>query len=172
MTVRHCCSVVAHQLLIYKGIASSERVRRQILSACEPQILGKCAGHDQDPLEIPAEIRDLTAKSVEEASKAFGSFIEAAHKATAQAEGTASALQSTAKDVSAKALSFTEANLKSAFDHAQKLIQAKDPQEILAHQSEYVKKQLAAMEEHAKELGSAVLKAVTPDTASRSARPF
>jgi hypothetical protein len=48
-------------------------------------------------------------------------------------------------------------------EHAQKLIQAKDPQEILAHQSEYVKKQLAAMEEHAKELGTAVLKAVTPD---------
>ena len=114
------------------------------------------------PYEIPAEIRDLTAKSVEEARKAFGSFIEAAHKATAQA-GTANALQSNAKDVSAKALSFTEANLKAAFDHAQKLIQAKDPQEILAHQSEYVKKQLAAMEEHAKELGTAVLKAVTPD---------
>ena len=104
------------------------------------------------PYEIPAEIRDLTAKSVEEARKAFGSFIEAAHKTTGQAEGTAK-----------KALSFTEANLKAAFDHAQKLIQAKDPQEILAHQSEYVKKQFAAMEEHAKELGTAVLKVVTPD---------
>src|SRR3977135_852870 len=66
------------------------------------------------PYEIPTEIRDLTAKSVEEARKAFGSFIEAAHKATAQAEGTTNALQSTAKDVSAKALSFTEANLKAA----------------------------------------------------------
>jgi hypothetical protein len=79
------------------------------------------------PYEIPAEIRDLTAKSVEEARKAFGSFIEAAHKVTAQAGGTASALQSSAKDVSAKALSFTEANLKAAFDHAQKLIQARIP---------------------------------------------
>jgi hypothetical protein len=38
------------------------------------------------PYESPAEIRDLTAKSVEEARKAFGSFIVAAHKATAQAE--------------------------------------------------------------------------------------
>jgi Phasin protein len=84
------------------------------------------------PYEIPTEIRDLTAKSVEDARKAFGSFIEAAHKATAQAEGTANALQSSTKDVSAKALSFTEANLKAVFDHAQKLIQAKDPQEILA----------------------------------------
>ena len=115
------------------------------------------------PYEIPAEIRDMTAKSVEEARKAFEGFAAAAHKAAAQAEGTATALQSSAKEASAKALSFTEANVKAAFDHAQKLIQAKNPQEILAHQSEYVKKQLAAMEEHAKELGAAVLKKVTPN---------
>jgi hypothetical protein len=49
------------------------------------------------PYEIPAEIRDLTAKSVEEARKAFKSFIEASHKATAQAQRTANALQSSAK---------------------------------------------------------------------------
>jgi hypothetical protein len=53
MTVRHYCSVVAQQLLIYKGIVSSEMVRRQILSAYEPRILGKGAGHDQDPLRNP-----------------------------------------------------------------------------------------------------------------------
>jgi hypothetical protein len=104
------------------------------------------------PYEIPTEIRDLTAKSVEEARKAFERFAEAAHQATAQAE-----------DVSTKALSFTEAHVKAAFDHAQKLIQAKNPQEFLAHQSEYVKAQLASMEEHAKELGTAILKKVTPD---------
>jgi phasin len=114
------------------------------------------------PYEIPAEIRDLTAKSFEEARKAFESFIDAAHKATAQAEDTANALQSSAKEATAKALSFADAHVKATFDHAQKLIQAKNPQEILAHQSEYVKKQLAAMEEHAKELSTAVLKKITP----------
>lgn len=117
----------------------------------------------KSPYEIPAEIRDMTAKSVEEARKAFEGFIEAAQKATAQAEGTANALQTSAKEATTKALSFTEANVKAAFDHAQKLIHAKDPQEFLAHQSEYVKKQLASIEEHAKEIGAAVLKKVTPD---------
>ena len=34
------------------------------------------------PYEIPPEIRDLTAKTVEEARKAFESFIAAAHKAS------------------------------------------------------------------------------------------
>ncbi|HUI22596.1 MAG TPA: phasin [Methylocella sp.] len=115
------------------------------------------------PYEIPTEIRDMTAKSVDDARKAFETFMEAAHKAAAKVEGTANVLQSSAKEASAKALSFTEANVKAAFDHAQKLVQAKDPQEILAHQSEYVKKQLAAMEEHAKELGATILKKVTPE---------
>jgi phasin len=115
------------------------------------------------PYEIPPEVRNLTAKTVEDARKAFDSFMEAAHKAAAQAEDTASSLQSNVKDVSTKALNFTEANVKAAFDHAQKLVQAKDPQEIVAHQTEYVKKQLAAMEEHAKELGATVLKKITPD---------
>ena len=117
----------------------------------------------ENPYEIPAQIRELTEKSIEEARKAFESFIEAAQKAAAQAEDTATALQSSAKEASAKALSFTEAHVKAAFDHAQKLIHTKDPQEFLAHQSEYAKKQLAAMQERAKEIGSAVLKAVTPD---------
>ena len=115
------------------------------------------------PYEVPAQLRELTEKSLEEARKAFENFIEAAHKATAQAEGTANALQSSAKEASVKALSFTEAHVKAAFDHAQKLINAKDPQEFLAHQSEYMKKQLAAIEEHAKEIGAAVLKKVTPN---------
>jgi phasin len=115
------------------------------------------------PYEIPVEVRDMTAKSVEEARKAFDGFMAAAHKATAHMEGTANALQTSAKEASAKALSFTEANVKAAFDHAQKLIEAKDPQEILAHQAEYLKKQLAAVEAHAKELGAAVLKKATPD---------
>ena len=79
----------------------------------------------------------MTAKSVEEARKAFDGFMAAAHKATAHMEGTANALQASAKEASAKALSFTEANVKAAFDHAQTLIEAKDPQEILAHQAEY-----------------------------------
>ena len=43
----------------------------------------------ENPYEIPAQIRDLTGKSIEEARKAFESFIEASRKATAQAEGTA-----------------------------------------------------------------------------------
>ncbi len=115
------------------------------------------------PNEIPPEIRDMTAKSVEEARKAFERFTEAARTATAQAESAASKAQVSVKDAGTKAFDFAESNVKAAFDHLQDLIQAKNPQEFLAHQTEYVKKQVAALEEHAKELGSAIIGKATRD---------
>jgi phasin len=115
------------------------------------------------PYQIPPEIRDMTAKSVEEARKAFERFAEAARTATARAEEATGKVQAGFKDAGAKAVDFTESHVKAAFDHVQKLIQAKDPQEFLAHQTEYLTKQMAALEEHAKELGSAIIRKVTPD---------
>ncbi len=113
-------------------------------------------------LEIPAEIRDFAEKTVDQARKAFDSFVAAAQKATAQSEAAAESLTSNAKEVSAKAIGFAEANVKAAFDLADKLVQAKDPKEILSIQSEFLKNQVASVQEQAKALGEAVKKAVTP----------
>ncbi len=112
--------------------------------------------------EIPTEMRDFAEKSVDQARKAFESFIGAAQKASTDAEGAAASVSTNAKEVATKAVSFAEANVKAAFDLAQKLVQAKDVQEILNHQSEFAKAQLASIQEQAKEIGEAVKKAVAP----------
>ncbi len=113
-------------------------------------------------LEIPAEIRDFAEKTVDQARKAFESFVVAAQKAAAQSEAAAESLSSNAKDVSEKAISFAESNVKAAFDLADKLVKAKDPKEILSIQSDFLKSQVASVQEQAKVLGEAVKKAVTP----------
>ncbi len=113
-------------------------------------------------LEIPTEVREFAEKSVDQARKAFDSYVAAAQKATAQSEAAASTLATSAKDLNSKAISFVETNVKAAFDLAEKLVQAKDPKEFLAIQSEYLKGQLASVQEQAKALGEAVKKAVTP----------
>ncbi len=113
-------------------------------------------------LEIPTEVREFAEKSVDQARKAFDSYVAAAQKATAQSEAAASTLATSAKDLNSKAISFVETNVKAAFDLAEKLVQAKDPKEFLAIQSEFLKSQLASVQEQAKALGEAVKKAVTP----------
>ena len=114
----------------------------------------------QSPYEIPAEMRDFAEKSVEQARKAFEG-IGAAQKAVSAAEATPFAVPGV-KEVGAKAVAYAEANVKAAFDHAQKLVNAKDVQEVLRLQNEYLKAQLTTLQDQAKEFGAAVQKAVTP----------
>src|SRR3954452_24288330 len=104
--------------------------------------------------EVPSEMRDFAEKSVEQARKAFEGFISAAQKAAGAVEAAPFPLPAQMKDLGAKAMSFAESNVKAAFDLAQKLVHAKDMQEVLALQSDYVRAQMATIQEQARELGA------------------
>jgi phasin len=117
----------------------------------------------ETPLEIPPEVRALAEKSVDQARKAFDGFIEAVRKTGDQAEGAANKLHVGAKEVGNKAVAFAEENVRAAFDHAEKLIHAKDPEEFLALQFDYVRNQMALIQDRAKELGSAIQNVVKPE---------
>lgn len=114
------------------------------------------------PLEIPPEARALAEKSVEQARQAFDGFIDAVRKTSDKADGAVNKLQSSAKEVTEKAVSFTEDNVRAAFDHAEKLIRAKDPEEVFALHCDYVRKQIDQIQERAKELGSAIQNIAKP----------
>ena len=91
------------------------------------------------PFEIPNELRDFAERSVEQARKAFEGFLTVAQRASGVAGDATHTSQSGAKSVSAHVLAYTEQNVNAAFDLAHKLVKAKDPQEALALQSEYMK---------------------------------
>jgi phasin len=114
------------------------------------------------PFEVPNEMRDFAERSVEQARKAFEGFLTVAQRASGVAGEATATSQGGAKSVGAHVLSYTERNVNAAFDLAQKLVKAKDPQEALALQSEYLKSQLAVLQEQAKEFGSIVQKSLTP----------
>lgn len=110
--------------------------------------------------QIPNEVRDFAEKSVEQARKAFEGFAGAAQKALDTSADMPFGLPA-AKDVSSKALSFAEANVNAAFDLAQKLVHAKDPQEVFKLQSEFVQAQLKTIQEQTKELGATFQRSTT-----------
>lgn len=118
-------------------------------------------------LEVPAEIREFAEKTVDQARKAFDSFIVATQKAADQSEAVSETLTSNAKEISAKAIGFAESNVKAAFDLAEKLIHAKDPKEFLAIQSDFLKAQVASVQEQSKVFGEAVKKAVSSATETK-----
>ena len=68
------------------------------------------------------------------------------------------ASQGGALDISKKAMSFAERNILSAFEFAQKIVQATDIQEMVRLQSLFVQSQIQALTEQAKDLGETVSK--------------
>lgn len=119
-----------------------------------------------DPMktfEIPADMRKFAEQSVEQARKAFDGFISAANHAVSDMEGRANTARTGAKDVGERAITFAQRNIVTSFDFAQKLVQAKDVQEVMRLQTEYIQSQMKALNDQAKELGEAASK-VTQET--------
>jgi len=116
------------------------------------------ANEGNGKFEIPAEMRAFAEKSVEQAKQAFDSFISAARHAASTAESQAATARSGAKEIGELAIGFTQRNVTSSFEFAEKLVQAKDAQELTSLHSEYVKNQIAALTDQAKELSKQMAK--------------
>src|SRR6516162_1372554 len=117
-----------------------------------------------DRFDVPPEMRAFAEKSVEQARQAFDGFISAAHSAMGAFEGQAETARKGAKDVTEKAMTFAERNIASAFEFAQELMRARDIQDVLRLQGDYIKRQMQVLTEQARELGESTSKAAKDAT--------
>src|SRR5215212_5441401 len=92
--------------------------------------------------DIPVDMRKIAEQSVEQAKQAFDGFIAAAHQTAAAVGSSADKAREGAKDVSEKAMTFAEQNVAASFEFAQKLVRAKDVQEMMQLQTEYAQAQM------------------------------
>jgi phasin len=126
------------------------------------------AANNQVPYEVPAEMRDFAEKSVEQARKAIDGFMGAAQRTVETLEGSGTSVHANAKDATRKTFTYAEQNIAAAFDLAQKMVRAKDLQEVMQYQAEYVRAQFEAMQSQMKEFGSIAQAAVRqPPTAKK-----
>lgn len=119
------------------------------------------------PFEVPADMRKFAEMSMEQARQAFDRYIAAAHQAVSDLEGRAQAARSGVMDVGGRAMSFAERNMAASFEFAQKLVQAKDVQDMIRLQTEYLKAQVAALNEQTKELADAAARVAKDTTSSK-----
>ena len=103
-------------------------------------------------LEVPAELRELVEKTIDQTEKAFGMFFDAANKSVAS-------MPTPGTEISKQALSFTEQNLKAAFEHARKLVHATDLQQAMQIQSEFLRSQFTNAGEHLQQITGKVMSA-------------
>jgi len=111
--------------------------------------------------QVPPEMRAFAEQSMDQARKAFDSVVMAAQNAASSFEGQTTAAQANVKDVQRKVVSFTEQNVAASFELARKLLAAKDGEELMKVHADYVKSQMQALADQARELSSAATRAAT-----------
>jgi len=111
--------------------------------------------------EIPTDMHALTERSVEQARRAFDTFVSAAYGTATAFEDRAAAVRKGSEDLRQRAMTFAEQNVASSFDFAHRLVHARDLPELIQVQSEFMKAQMQVLAEQARELG---------ETASQTAR--
>jgi phasin len=102
--------------------------------------------------EIPNEMRAMAEQSVIQARQAFESFMSATQQAAARVEQGTTAAQAGAKAAREKIMTFAKRNIAASFEVAQRLARAKDLQEMAQIQQEFLRSQMQALSEQAKEL--------------------
>ena len=94
-------------------------------------------------MDVPPQVREFAQKSVDQAERAISSFMDSASKSVAMVPGPMT-------DVAKQALAITEKNLKASFEHARKLMQAKDIGEVMLLQSDFLRNQFGIATEQLK----------------------
>jgi len=111
---------------------------------------------------VPPEMRKFAEQSVQQAKKAFDDLMNATQKAVSTFEGHASSAQTTALELQRKVIGYSERNVSASLEFAQKLVQAKAPEEAMKLHADYVKAQMQALAEQARDIAQHTAKAATP----------
>ena len=102
--------------------------------------------------DIPDGVREMAERNVEQARTAYSQFADMARKAQDVALQSSQAMNSGAKELQAKTLSYAEQNVDASFSFASDLAKARDLKEYMEIQQRYAQKQMESFAEQAQDL--------------------
>jgi hypothetical protein len=106
--------------------------------------------------EQAEKMREMAQTTLDKAKEAVSKYIAESQKLREKADSGVRATYSTAKEMNEKAMAFAEANVAAGFELAQKLLHAKDPQEMGAVYQSHLKEQMEKMNAQFRELASSI----------------
>ena len=117
-----------------------------------------------DKLNEQAEkMREMAQATLDKAKEAISQYMAESQKMREKADSGVRASYSSAKEMNEKAVAFAEANVVAGFELAQRLLQAKDPQEMGAVYQGHLKEQMEKMSAQFRELGTLMSKPAPVD---------
>ena len=113
------------------------------------------------PFEMPKQLRELAEKNVEQARATYAQFMDAMTQAmSVWSTAPSNVMTSGFKDVQELAIRFAKENAEAGFALASELANAKDIQGVITLQSSHAQTQLQSYARQAQELGRLMAEAV------------
>ena len=109
------------------------------------------------------KMREMAQATLDKAKEAVSQYMAESQKMREKADSGVRASYSSVKEMNEKAVAFAEANVVAGFELAQRLLQAKDPQEMGAVYQGHLKEQMEKMNAQFRELGNLVSKPAPVD---------
>jgi hypothetical protein len=106
--------------------------------------------------EQTAKMREMAQTTLDKAKDAVSKYIAESQKLRQKADSGVKAAYSNVKEMNDKAVAYAEANVAAGFDLAERLLKAKDPQEMGTIYQSHLKEQMEKMNAQFRELGSAM----------------
>jgi hypothetical protein len=106
--------------------------------------------------EQTEKMREMAQTTLDKAKDAVSKYMAETQKLREKADSGVRASYSTVKEMNEKAVAFAEANVVAGFDLAQRLLHAKDPQEMGSIYQNHLKEQMEKMTAQFRELGTAM----------------
>jgi hypothetical protein len=100
------------------------------------------------------KMREMAQTTLDKAKDAVSQYMAESQKMREKADTTVRSSYSTVKDMNEKAVAFAEANVRAGFELAERLLQAKDPQEMGTVYQNHLKEQMEKMTAQFRELGN------------------
>ena len=113
--------------------------------------------------EQTEKMREMAQTTLDKAKEAVSKYMAESQKLREKADSSVRATYSTAKEMNEKAVAFAEANVQAGFELAERLLQAKNPQEMGTIYQSHLKDQMEKMNAQFRELGSMISKPAPVD---------
>ena len=113
--------------------------------------------------EQTEKMREMAQTTLDKAKDAVSKYMAESQKMREEVASSVQASYSNAGEMNEKAVAFAEANVRAGFELAQRLLQAKDPQEMGAVYQGHLKEQMEKMNTQFQELGSLMSKPAPVD---------
>ena len=113
--------------------------------------------------EQTEKMREMAQTTLDKAKDAMSKYMAESQKLREKADVNVRATYSTAKEMNEKAVAFAEANVRAGFELAERLLQAKNPQEMGAVYQSHLKEQMEKMNAQFREVGNLMSKPAPVD---------